>query len=362
MAIVIEGGIDIGPGIDIGDGSGPGPSANLVLSLDAGNSASYPGSGTTWTDTIGSIPFSLLNGVTYDSGDGGSLVFDTASNQSAVSSTSLSNLSTWTVEAWHYYDGTNNPSLLPCLVTETFVGGNINYTLGWPNGSPNFQAGFFNGAWQTTPTGYTLTPGDWYQIVGTYDGSTIKLYVNNTLINQTSYTGTPTSSGAGIRLMERWDSNDYWGGKLAIVKIYDGDIGASGVTTSWNANKARFGLGGNPGVNNVVGYTQMDPPIVPGTQLEDGTATVNGSTGFTINDDQSTGIAMPGLTSSNVNWFAANYTQNNYYTVTWGPGSTVASSSIYVIQVPGSWPGNLVFFVQGQTGAATYNYPFTFST
>jgi len=34
-----------------------------------------------------------------------------------------------------------------------------------------------------------------------------------------------------------------------------------------------------------------------------------------------------------------------------------------VVTVPSSWPGGpLVFFIQGQTGAATYNYPFTFST
>jgi len=48
--------------------------------------------------------------------------------------------------------------------------------------------------------------------------------------------------GAGIRLVERWDSNDYWGGKLGIVNIYEGDIGAVGVAASWNINKARFGL------------------------------------------------------------------------------------------------------------------------
>jgi hypothetical protein len=42
--------------------------------------------------------------------------------------------------------------------------------------------------------------------------------------------------------MRRWDNADYWDGRLAIVKIYDGDIRASGVAGNWNANKARFGL------------------------------------------------------------------------------------------------------------------------
>ena len=62
------------------------------------------------------------------------------------------------------------------------------------------------------------------------------------MVSSTSYSGTPTSSGLGIRLMRRWDNADYWGGRLAIVKIWNGDIGSGGVTSSWNANKARFGL------------------------------------------------------------------------------------------------------------------------
>ena len=49
----------------------------LVLHLDAGNPASYPGSGTTWTDLSGNgNDGTLVNGVGYDSANGGSLVFD----------------------------------------------------------------------------------------------------------------------------------------------------------------------------------------------------------------------------------------------------------------------------------------------
>ena len=49
--------------------------------------------------------------------------------------------------------------------------------------------------------------------------------------------------------------------------------------------------GGTPGVNNVTGYAEMPPPVVAGTSIEDNTATINGSTGFTINDDTKTGKA-----------------------------------------------------------------------
>ena len=238
--------VTIGPGWTIGAGwtlGGP-PVPTLVLSLDAGNPSSYPGSGSTWTDTVGGKTFTLNGGPTYNSGNGGYLSFVPASSQWANSSTSLSSLSTWTVEAWHYYTGTNT-GVAPCIVTELFPSAtnNINYTLGSTiSGSTNLQAGFFNGSWQTTPTGYSLTADAWYQVVGTYDGATIKLYVNNSVVQTASYAGTPISGGSGIRLMRRWDDTDYWGGRLSIVKIWDGDIGASAVTSSWNANKSRFGL------------------------------------------------------------------------------------------------------------------------
>jgi hypothetical protein len=120
---------------------------------------------------------------------------------------------------------------------------------------------------------------------------------------------------------------------------------------------AYSGGGGTPGVNNCTGYSEMPPPITPGGTLEDTTATINSPTGFTINDQTKTGIAITALSASNQTWFAANFSTGTH-TCTWGPGSTVPSSTIIVITSSGT---NLVFFVQGQTGPATYNYPFTFS-
>ena len=209
-----------------------------ILSLDAGNPLSYPGTGTVWTDLIGGKVFNLFNGVTYETNNGGRLNFNSSNANYAICNTSLPSLSTWTVGVWHYYTGSETGSG-PCIVTETFIGGGINYSIGNNNGP--FSAGFFDGGWEVTD-GYSLTPGNWYYIVGTYDGSTINLYVNNTLVDTTNYTGTPTSSGAGIRLMERWDLTDYWDGYLSIVNIYDEALNQSQITSYWNSTKSRFGL------------------------------------------------------------------------------------------------------------------------
>lgn len=232
--VIIQGGITIEGGITAGNVPLP-PPATLVLDLDA---ATYTSGD--WVDTVSSRAFQLYNGVTYSASNGGCLVFDPASAQYAECATSLASLNTWTAGAWHYYDGTNNPGS-PCIITEVFTGGSINYTIGNnSDSSPLLMAGWYNGGWNMP--GYTLTPGNWYQIVGTYDGASVKLYVNTVLVRETPSTGNATSSNAGIRLMRRWDAAQYWGGKLAKVQVYDGAARFGDIVADWNANRARFGL------------------------------------------------------------------------------------------------------------------------
>jgi len=79
--------------------------SGLVLALDAANTKSYPGSGTTWTDMSGNNNNgTLTNGPTFNSANGGSIVFDgsndfvTLGNQSVLGFTN----GIFSVEAWVY--------------------------------------------------------------------------------------------------------------------------------------------------------------------------------------------------------------------------------------------------------------------
>jgi hypothetical protein len=217
--------------------------ANLISSIDAGNPASYPGLGDIWTDTVGGKTWTLINGPSYDSGNGGSIQFVPANSQWALATSFASALTTWTVETWHYYDGTSS-SGSPCLVTEEYVGGPINFTVGnCTDSAPNVQVGYWDGgSFHPTPQGTVLTVGQWYQVVGIYNGTENQLYINGEFVSSTASASVPGSSGAGIRLMSRWDNAQYWGGKLAIVRIYDASIGASGVSQNFIANRSRFGI------------------------------------------------------------------------------------------------------------------------
>ena len=217
--------------------------ANLVFHLDAGNPASYSGSGSTWNDLAGSgLTTTLYGGPTYSSANGGYLMFSPSSSQYGQTSASLSVLTTFTVEVWHYFDGTYVGGQ-PCILTEVFLGP-MNFFLGSLDGAiaPQLQFGYFPNAWNITQPPYTIPATGWYHIVGTYDGTTVKLYMNNVLIRSNNYSSTPASSNGGIRFMRRWDNPDYWGGGLAIVRIYSGNLIADQVSGNYNADKGRFGL------------------------------------------------------------------------------------------------------------------------
>jgi len=207
-----------------------------ILSLDAANYTSGD-----WVDSIGGKTFTLYNNPSWSSSNGGYFNFNAASSQYANCPTSLPSLPEFTTCVWHYWDG-NNTGGAPCILSEVYVGSSINYFLGNLQGSVA-QSGYFNGGFQISPQ-FTLTANNWYQIVTTCDSSqVVKVYVNNTLISTTSTSGPkPSSSGAGINLMRRWDNAEFWGGKLATVDIYDISIDSTRVSSIWNLTKSRFGL------------------------------------------------------------------------------------------------------------------------
>jgi len=242
-------GFTIGPGVVLE--SPPPPkiiSTGLRLYLDAGNPTSYPGTGSTWTDLITSRAFTLYNNPAYSSDHGGCINFVAANEQYAQAPSLSSSLSNWTVEAWHYYDGTSyilDGGNSPCIITEVYSGGGpINYTLGNCSDSfPNLQAGWFAGdTFFQTPQGYVLTAGQWYHLVGILDGNTLRLYINGVQVATASAASGGLSPGQGIRLMRRWDYRNYWGGKLAVVRIYGNALTDADVLHNFKVEHSRFGI------------------------------------------------------------------------------------------------------------------------
>ena len=221
--------------------------SGLVMLLDAGDTASYPGSGTTWTDTIGSKEFTLFNGPTYNSANGGYINFVAASSQYGYATSFGSALTQYTVEVWHKFDGTLTGAA-PVLFGEG-RGTYSNFMMGTTAGRTaplKIQGGFWNGAWQqgtTDPGDYFQPANGWYQFVNTYDGAQIKFYANNTLrITKTPSNFTIASSGLGLNIMRRQDAFNYWGGGMSIIRVYNRALSAVEIEQNWTANRSRFSI------------------------------------------------------------------------------------------------------------------------
>jgi hypothetical protein len=106
-----------------------------------------------------------------------------------------------------------------------------------------------------------------------------------------------------------------------------------------------------------INYLEMGPPIIPGNQLEDGTATVNEPIGFTINDSGATGVGVPNLTNDNGTYFSNLGTGS--FTATFGPGSTHASAEVVITSVGAN---HVVFYIDsGVSYPFTVNFPITIS-
>ena len=219
----------------------------LVYTVDSGFTTSYPKTGSTWYDLGGTNKdATLFNTPSYITDTSGSLRFSDTSAEYATSS-NLGNLSNFTVEAWFRIQKSLSGKVTAIVCNEFDLVNKLNFSIGTNNAptSYNLAVGFFNGAWRNT-TGFTPSLNTWYQVVGTYDGTTVRQYVNGVASGGTlTYTGTPQSGGE-VRLMRRWDTDtsasNLVDGDLSIVRIYNRALSATEILTNYNSTKGRFGL------------------------------------------------------------------------------------------------------------------------
>lgn len=219
----------------------------LVMCVDAGFTASYSTSGSSWYDvSLSGGTATLQNSPTYSSSSGGIITFSKTSSQYATLP-NIGSKSVWTCEVWVRFSSSLTGQISSVITNQFNGASSLNFSIGTNNApsSYNIVAGFFDGAWRNT-TGFAPTLNTWYQIAGTYDGSTIRQYVNGSASGGTlNYAGTPTSGGQ-IRMMGRWDtlagSGNYIDGDLAIARIYNRALTDAEILQNFNAQKGRFGL------------------------------------------------------------------------------------------------------------------------
>ena len=214
----------------------------LVLCLDAGNTKSYPGSGTTWTDLSGiGNNGTLVNGVGYSGGNLGSLSFDGVDDHISFSSNpSLTNQIT--VEVWVKLENPQGASTLGWI-----LGREGSYRMLYSSDELFWVCGTTNNGWYTAGTdisaSITSIFTQIYQFVATYDGSNNRIYVNGTL--QT----TGSSISGNITTFENYhlirsgsfDTTIVYGkGIIYSHRLYNRALTASEIKQNYNALKSRF--------------------------------------------------------------------------------------------------------------------------
>ena len=206
----------------------------LVFYVDAGNGDSYPGSGTAWSDLVGSNNGTLTNGPTFDSGNGGSIVFDGTND---YISTQLTCGTTFTWSVWFKTDvvssGYRNIIAIP----------SPDYMLMLLDGNTTSM-----GFW--TPDGLgggslnmdSISANTWYNAVFVREGNSItngyKTYLNGVFKGQAN-TGTWSSSDY-VWLGGRSGISQYLNGNIACAMVYNKALTAAEVPQNYNALKNRF--------------------------------------------------------------------------------------------------------------------------
>ena len=216
---------------------------DLLVHLDVGNSGSYGGSGTTWTDLQGNYNATLVNGPTYNSNDGGSIVTDGTNDYIRLDQVAGTGTSTqsMTYEVW-VNPSDNNGNIMSMS--------DSNPQTNWNMPPIAADGGKFRGKVWSNNLLYSsaFTQGNWYQValVFDYQNSSQTLYVNGTSVaSQSSITYSSSGQNNYLFLGQAnpgANNTGYFGGKYGIFRIYNKALSASEVQQNFNTNRTRYDI------------------------------------------------------------------------------------------------------------------------
>jgi hypothetical protein len=219
--------------------------SGLVLSLDAANIKSYTSGSATWFDKSGfGNNGTLTNGPTFDSANGGSIVVDGVDDFISLGSGAASLI-----------QGKTNISIgimfnLIALGSLRGLLGTLNYFCGGNLGlvASSAELLFYNDTGTCNAialSGYVQT-GKWIYAVGTYDGTTTRLYgVKDGVLTQTSSTvksGNTNTFSTDFRVMGNQNPSIFTNGRGSIAHVYNRTLTVQEVEQNYNAIKSRYNL------------------------------------------------------------------------------------------------------------------------
>lgn len=217
--------------------------ANLFVNLDASNTTSYPGTGTTWTDLQGNDNGTLVNGPTFNANNGGSIVTDGVNDFIRVGRVTGTGTSTQSMTYELWINPADNDGNIMSM-------SDSNPQTGWNMPPIAASGGRFRGkVWANNFLfSNTYTQGIWYQVVLTWNfaTSTQSLYVNGVLnASQGGITYASSNVDNFLFLGQEnpgADNTGMFGGRYGIFRIYNRALTANEILQNFNANRSRYGI------------------------------------------------------------------------------------------------------------------------
>jgi len=209
----------------------------LVLALDAGNTKSYPGTGSTWTDLTGNgNDGTLQNGVGFDSGNGGSLTFDGVDDYVNLSSSSSLTF------------GSGNFSIDLSLKISTIKSNQYFFDFGanrfafqYYNNFGTYVLRYLTQGISIKDTTYTLVQNQIYNFCIVRNSGNGYLFLNgnqiNSWVDNETYTSNTLNIGRyGLSNVANLNGNVY------TFKGYNRALTAAEVSQNFNALRGRYGI------------------------------------------------------------------------------------------------------------------------
>ena len=207
---------------------------SLVFGWDAGFTASYPRTGSTVYDLVGSSN-GTGSSTSYNSSNGGSL----SSSGGYINMGSQNLQRSWTLEGWFYMNDAAGFGIFGQGTQAQSAGLHILYT----NGSRGMIFGLYAND-NDYNNNYRPSTGVWYHWVFTYNNSSYdkQFYANAVLQTPGSSVETVYNGSGVLNVGAAYSSpSSSYNGRIAISRMYSKVLSGSEVTQNFDAQKARFG-------------------------------------------------------------------------------------------------------------------------
>ena len=254
--------------ISLSNGGSSYVASGLVLYLDASNSNSYSGSGTSWLDLTDNDYDATIDGAAYSSDDGGIFDFDGGTDNVKIPNTAAGSQigndltdgsNDFTFEVWFKADSVPANGGTNAWYAHVLLGGGTHdcfITFGDTLDDREVGIRIRIGSTWMSPVGSgadSIADNTWYNLIITYDSSSgWVLYLNGVQKSTSSTTGT-------FRAGREWDANNrllgaiednnsisyikdrFFDGKIPVLRIYDRVLTAAEATQNYDALKSRYG-------------------------------------------------------------------------------------------------------------------------